>query len=118
MPHPYACPQVTSLVAANENYGQVLTKAHLWYEGQISGKQPEWSRASIKKGGWRGDSHVKDGQTIGKDLMGGFYDAGGESATRLGAARRHAAPGRPGCGVWRPGHGGWDAGCGWTRVAC
>ena len=83
----------------------MLTKAHIFYEGQISGKQPVWSRASVKKGGWRGDSHIKDGATIGKDLAGGYYDAGGGSPSSAAAALRKAGTGRCPCaacwGMWQ-----------------
>lgn len=45
----------------------------------MSGKLPAWNRLLAgKPGGWKISSHLKDGQTIGKDLSGGFYDAGGE----------------------------------------
>ena len=51
----------------------------LFYEAQMSGKLPAWNRLLAgKPGGWKISSHLKDGQTIGKDLSGGFYDAGGE----------------------------------------
>jgi endoglucanase len=57
--------------AAAFNYGEVLQKSLLFYEAQQSGVLPEWNRVS-----WRGDSGLTDGADVGKDLTGGWYDAG------------------------------------------
>jgi hypothetical protein len=51
--------------AATYNYGEALQKAIYFYECQISGPKPSWSRVE-----WRGDSGMKDG------VPGGWYDAG------------------------------------------
>jgi hypothetical protein len=43
------------------------------------------SHSHSPPGGWRGDSHLSDGQgpdTPGVDLTGGLYDAGGEVGGR------------------------------------
>ncbi|KAK2453747.1 glycosyl hydrolase 9C3 [Trifolium repens] len=48
-----------------------LTKSLLFFEGQRSGVLPPNQRVE-----WRGDSALKDGQDVGIDLVGGYYDAG------------------------------------------
>jgi endoglucanase len=53
------------------NYGEALQKAIFFYEAQISGPKPSWHRVS-----WRGSSALTDGQDVGEDLTGGWYDAG------------------------------------------
>ena len=53
------------------NYGEALQKALIFYEFQKSGKLPANQRVN-----WRGDSGLTDGQDVGLDLTGGFYDAG------------------------------------------
>lgn len=90
--------QVQQRVSAAENFNAVLSKAHKFYEAQISGKQPNWNRMSTDNpGGWRGDSHLLDGKTIGENLQGGFYDAGGKCATAAALC---------GPGWWDLGEGG------------
>ncbi|WP_428961283.1 glycoside hydrolase family 9 protein [Micromonospora fluostatini] len=53
------------------NYAEALQKSLLFYEAQQSGELPEWNRVS-----WRGDSALTDGDDVGLDLTGGWYDAG------------------------------------------
>ncbi|AGL19393.1 glycoside hydrolase family 9 protein [Actinoplanes sp. N902-109] len=53
------------------SYGEALQKSLFFYEAQISGKKPAWSRVS-----WRGDSALSDGADVGLDLTGGWFDAG------------------------------------------
>ncbi|KAL9240168.1 hypothetical protein vseg_014417 [Gypsophila vaccaria] len=53
------------------DYKQALTNSLLYYEAQRSGKLPPNQRVT-----WRGDSGLRDGQTAGVDLVGGYYDAG------------------------------------------
>jgi hypothetical protein len=53
------------------NYGEALQKSLLFYEAQRSGKLPETNRVP-----WRGDSALQDGADVGRDLTGGYYDAG------------------------------------------
>jgi len=53
------------------SYGEALQKSLFFYEAQISGRKPAWSRVS-----WRGDSALTDGQDVGRDLTGGWFDAG------------------------------------------
>jgi endoglucanase len=53
------------------NYAEVLQKSLFFYEAQRSGKLPANNRVN-----WRGDSALKDGQSSGVDLTGGYYDAG------------------------------------------
>ena len=53
------------------NYGEALQKSILFYELQRSGKLPETTRSN-----WRGDSCINDGNDVGLDLTGGWFDAG------------------------------------------
>ena len=53
------------------NYGEALQKSFLFYEAQRSGALPADNRIA-----WRGDSALNDGQDVGLDLSGGYYDAG------------------------------------------
>ncbi|GHJ43197.1 hypothetical protein Cs7R123_05390 [Catellatospora sp. TT07R-123] len=53
------------------NYAEALQKSLFFYEAQISGPKPSWSRVS-----WRGDSAMNDGSDVGLDLTGGWFDAG------------------------------------------
>lgn len=53
------------------NYGEALQKSFLFFEANRSGYLPDDNR--IK---WRGDSALNDGQDVGLDLTGGYYDAG------------------------------------------
>lgn len=65
---------VTSSPAAADshfNYAEALQKSLYFYEAQVSGPKPEWNRVS-----WRGDSALDDGQDVGLDLTGGWFDAG------------------------------------------
>ncbi len=61
----------SAFAQSDYDYSEVLTKSIQFYDAQISGPQPSWSRAT-----WREDSHLNDGSDIGKDLTGGWYDAG------------------------------------------
>lgn len=56
---------------SSPKYGEALQKSLLFYEAQRSGDLPEDNRIA-----WRGDSALKDGQDVGIDLTGGYYDAG------------------------------------------
>ena len=53
------------------NYAEALQKSEFFYEAQRSGVLPATKRIT-----WRGDSGLKDGADVGKDLTGGWYDAG------------------------------------------
>lgn len=53
------------------NYGEVLQKSFLFYEAQRSGALPSDNRIA-----WRGNSALDDGQSVGLDLSGGYFDAG------------------------------------------
>ncbi|CAG2163280.1 unnamed protein product [Oppiella nova] len=55
----------------NYNYGAVIHASLLFYEAQRSGKLPADKRVH-----WRGDSMLDDGKDVGKDLTGGYFDAG------------------------------------------
>ncbi len=54
-----------------QNYAEVLQKSMFFYEAQRSGFLPADNRVS-----WRGDSAIWDGADVGKDLTGGWFDAG------------------------------------------
>jgi endoglucanase len=53
------------------NYGEALQKGLFFYEVQRSGALPADNRVR-----WRGDSGLTDGADVGRDLTGGWYDAG------------------------------------------
>ncbi|MEM7553065.1 MAG: glycoside hydrolase family 9 protein [Cyanobacteria bacterium P01_A01_bin.84] len=53
------------------NYGEALQKSNLFYKAQRSGDLPKNNPLP-----WRGDSALKDGADVGRDLTGGYYDAG------------------------------------------
>ncbi|XP_041377746.1 uncharacterized protein LOC121390094 [Gigantopelta aegis] len=57
--------------AGRYNYQDVLHKSILFYEAQRSGVLPQNNRIP-----WRGDSAVGDQSPNGRDLSGGWYDAG------------------------------------------
>ena len=59
------------LFAQQFNYGEALQKSLFFYEAQRSGALPATKRIN-----WRGDSGLQDGADVGKDLTGGWYDAG------------------------------------------
>uniref|UniRef100_A0A7M5UKP5 Endoglucanase n=1 Tax=Clytia hemisphaerica TaxID=252671 RepID=A0A7M5UKP5_9CNID len=61
----------TTQCAPKYNYAEVLEKSLLFYEAQRSGKLPEDQRVK-----WRHDSTLTDGVIAGKDLTGGYFDAG------------------------------------------
>ena len=53
------------------SYGEAVQKSFLFYEAQRSGDLPEDNRID-----WRGDSSLNDGADVGRDLTGGYHDAG------------------------------------------
>ena len=53
------------------NYAEALQKSFLFYEAQRAGELPEDNRIP-----WRGDSTLTDGKDVGRDLSGGYFDAG------------------------------------------
>lgn len=53
------------------NYAEALQKSMFFYQAQRSGDLPDDFPVS-----WRGDSGLTDGADVGKDLTGGWYDAG------------------------------------------
>ena len=59
------------LFAQTFNYGEALQKSLFFYEAQRSGDLPTTNRIN-----WRGDSGMQDGADVGRDLTGGWYDAG------------------------------------------
>ena len=59
------------LFAQTFNYGEALQKSLFFYEAQRSGDLPATNRVN-----WRGDSGMHDGSDVGRDLTGGWYDAG------------------------------------------
>src|SRR5688500_10281625 len=61
----------TPLLAQQFNYGEALQKSLFFYEAQRSGDLPANNRVN-----WRGDSGMQDGADVGRDLTGGWYDAG------------------------------------------
>ena len=57
--------------AQSFNYAEALQKSQFFYEAQRSGSLPANKRVL-----WRGDSGLRDGADVGRDLTGGWYDAG------------------------------------------
>ncbi|KAG9088252.1 hypothetical protein FRC07_012626, partial [Ceratobasidium sp. 392] len=55
----------------NAQWSTLLGNLIYFYEAQRSGKLPSTNRVS-----WRNSSALDDGKDIGKDLTGGYYDAG------------------------------------------
>ncbi|MEL7332924.1 MAG: glycoside hydrolase family 9 protein [Cyanobacteria bacterium J06560_2] len=53
------------------NYGEALQKSFLFYEAQRAGALPNDNRID-----WRGDSTPDDGSDVGRNLSGGYFDAG------------------------------------------
>lgn len=53
------------------SYGEALQKNFLFYEANRSGDLGPDNRLE-----WRSDSTLKDGSTVGRDLEGGYFDAG------------------------------------------
>ena len=53
------------------NYAEAIQKSFLFYEANRSGELPADNRIP-----WRGDSALTDGADVGRDLTGGYYDAG------------------------------------------
>ena len=53
------------------NYGEALQKNFLFLEANRSGPLPDDNRLE-----WRSDATVNDGSDVGRDLNGGYYDAG------------------------------------------
>ena len=49
----------------------MLQKSLTFYDAQRSGRLPDDFRVR-----WRADSGLTDGSDVGRDLTGGFYDAG------------------------------------------
>ncbi|HEX6290783.1 MAG TPA: glycoside hydrolase family 9 protein [Herpetosiphonaceae bacterium] len=64
-------PLVSLQAAPAYNYAEALQKAIFFYEAQQSGPKPSWNRVE-----WRGNSGMTDGADVGKNLTGGWYDAG------------------------------------------
>ncbi|WP_373291209.1 glycoside hydrolase family 9 protein [Paenibacillus marchantiophytorum] len=66
----YASPTAKASVSSY-NYAEALQKSIYFFEAQRSGDLPANNRVP-----WRGDSGMSDGADVGKDLTGGWYDAG------------------------------------------
>lgn len=68
----FIIPLFTPIKAAGKfNYAEALQKSIYFYECQRSGMLPANNRVE-----WRGPSGLNDGADVGKDLTGGWYDAG------------------------------------------
>lgn len=53
------------------NYKEVIEKSIWFYRAQRSGDLPDVAKDPIP---WRGDSALYDGDDVGFDLTGGWYD--------------------------------------------
>ncbi|CAE6408111.1 unnamed protein product [Rhizoctonia solani] len=72
LPPPAASGAVSSTTAKpNAQWSTLLNNLLYFYEAQRSGKLPSTNRVS-----WRNSSGLDDGSDIGKDLSGGYFDAG------------------------------------------
>jgi Glycosyl hydrolase family 9/FG-GAP-like repeat len=58
--------------STNLDYGDALSKSILFYDAQRSG----YINPATNRVPWRGDSALNDGSDVGRDLSGGYYDAG------------------------------------------
>ncbi|KAG1672207.1 hypothetical protein FOA52_002908 [Chlamydomonas sp. UWO 241] len=67
---------LASASASTHNYSTILELPFRFLEIQQSGALPAWNRALVSAGGWRGNAHLADGQDIGSNVSGGWYDAG------------------------------------------
>lgn len=66
------CASTVNLVqAATFNYGEALQKSIYFYEAQQAGPKPATNRVP-----WRADATPTDGNDVGVDLRGGWFDAG------------------------------------------
>ncbi|ELU41639.1 glycosyl hydrolase family 9 domain-containing protein [Rhizoctonia solani AG-1 IA] len=73
LPPPAASGAVASATSKpNAQWSTLLNNLLYFYEAQRSGKLPSSNRVS-----WRNSSGLNDGSDIGKDLTGGYFDAGG-----------------------------------------
>ena len=73
-PEPIPAPQNdddTNFGSGQFSYGEAIQKSFLFYEAQRSGELPHDNRIE-----WRSDSALNDGSDVGRDLTGGYYDAG------------------------------------------
>ncbi|VEP12732.1 putative endoglucanase [Hyella patelloides LEGE 07179] len=61
----------TNFSSGQFRYGEAVQKSLLFYEAQRSGDLPNNNRVE-----WRSDSALNDGSDVGRDLTGGYYDAG------------------------------------------
>ncbi|NJM81019.1 MAG: hypothetical protein HC854_17975 [Flavobacterium sp.] len=55
----------------NTQYADALQKSMFFYQAQQSGPLPAFNQVS-----WRANSALNDGSDVGKNLTGGWYDAG------------------------------------------
>jgi hypothetical protein len=67
----YAPQAHAQTLATKYNLPRLLDKSILYFEHQISGSKPAWSRSY-----WRGDSQLNSGDDVGVNLDGGWNDAG------------------------------------------
>ncbi len=61
----------SEVTAQTFNYAEALQKSMFFYECQRSGPLPADNRVT-----WRGPSALNDGSDVGRNLTGGWYDAG------------------------------------------
>ena len=71
---PVEIPEIEAQSSQQESqfaYGEALQLSYLFYEANESGELTEGNRLT-----WRDDSTLNDGSTVGRDLEGGYFDAG------------------------------------------
>jgi endoglucanase len=74
-------PVTASINTALSGYGKALELSLYGMTWQVSGKKPAWS-----KNPYQNDCFLNDGQDVGKDLSGGFHDAGDYIKVALASA--------------------------------
>lgn len=86
-PPPAESGSPSSSLSAQEQWGNLLGNTLWFYDAQRSGALSENHRVP-----WRNDSALNDGNDVGLDLSGGFYDAGGEWYGGMGGGRSRPIP--------------------------
>lgn len=65
------CAAQATAVERSFNYAEAMQKCLYFYEAQQSGRLSPNNRVA-----WRGDACLEDGKDVGRDLSGGWFDAG------------------------------------------
>jgi Glycosyl hydrolase family 9 len=74
-PYRWKMPYKPDYSAMDYDFGEALGLSMLFYEAQRSGKISDMPDGGNRVT-WRGDQLLRDGQDVGIDLTGGYYEAG------------------------------------------